>query len=87
MIVGGVFGALALAVLVVAHGRAVRLAALGAVVVGGAMLFVTLRPEGNDALLAVTAVVRVGDGGRARGALPALAVATRPSRARRRGCR
>jgi O-antigen ligase len=60
VIVGGVLGALALAVLVVAHGRAVRLAALGAVVVGGAMLFVTLRPEGNDALLAVTAVVGVG---------------------------
>ena len=59
MIVGGVLGALGLAVLVVAHGRAVRLAALGAVVVGGALLFVTLRPEGNDALLAVTAVVGV----------------------------
>ena len=46
MIVGGVLGALGLAVLVVARGRIMRLAALGAVIVGGFMLVVTLRPEG-----------------------------------------
>lgn len=57
MIVGGVLGALSLAVLVVVRGRALRLAALGAVIVGGSMLVVTLRPEGNDALVAVALVV------------------------------
>ena len=57
MIVGGVLGALGLAVLVVAPGRVVRLVALGAVLVGGSMLVVTLRPEGNDSLLAVAVVV------------------------------
>ena len=56
MIVGGVLGALGLAVLVVARERVARLAALGAVLVGGAVLVVTLRPEGNDALLAVAGV-------------------------------
>ena len=59
MIVGGVLGALGLAVLVVARGRLARLAALGAVLVGGSLLVVTLRPEGNDALLAVAAVFGV----------------------------
>jgi O-antigen ligase len=57
VIVGGVLGALGLAVLVVVRDRALRLAALAATMVGGAILVVTLRPEGNDALLGVAAVV------------------------------
>jgi putative inorganic carbon (HCO3(-)) transporter len=56
VIVGGVLGALGLAVLVVARDRTLRLAVLGATLVGGAILVVTLRPEGNDALLGVAAV-------------------------------
>ena len=59
MIVGGVLGALGLAVLVVARGRIARLAALAATIVGGAVLVVTLRPEGNDALIAVAGVLGV----------------------------
>ena len=53
MIVGGVLGSLGLALLVLASGRVPRLAALAATLVGGAILVVTLRPEGNDALIAV----------------------------------
>ncbi len=68
MIVGGVLGALGLAVLVVVRDRALRLAALVATLVGGAILVVTLRPEGNDALLGVAAVV----GGAAAVALASL---------------
>ncbi len=68
MIVGGVLGALGLAVLVVARERLMRLAALGAVLVGGSMLVVVLRPAGNDALLAAAVVV----GGAAAVGLAAL---------------
>lgn len=57
MIVGGVLGALGLAVLVVAPPRAPRLAALGATLAGGAILVVSLRPEGNDRLLVLAGVV------------------------------
>ena len=57
MIVGGVLGALGLAVLVVARARELRLSALGATLAGGAILVVTLRPEGNDRLLLVAGVV------------------------------
>jgi putative inorganic carbon (hco3(-)) transporter len=57
VIVGSVLGALGLAALVVARERIARLAALGATVVGGAILFITLRPEGNDALIAVAAIL------------------------------
>jgi O-antigen ligase len=59
VIVGGVLGALGLAVLVVARDRVLRLAALAATVVGGAILVVTLRPEGNDTLIAVAGVLGV----------------------------
>jgi putative inorganic carbon (hco3(-)) transporter len=57
VIVGGILGALGLAVLVVGRYRVVRLAGLGVTLLGGAILVVTLRPEGNDALVAVGAVV------------------------------
>ena len=57
MIAGGVVGALGLAALIVLTQRALRLAALGATTVGGAILVVTLRPEGNDALVAAAGVV------------------------------
>jgi O-antigen ligase len=57
VIVGGILGALGLAVLVVARARVVRLGSLGTTLVGGAILVVTLRPEGNDPLLAVAALV------------------------------
>ncbi|HET9674374.1 MAG TPA: O-antigen ligase family protein [Gaiellaceae bacterium] len=56
MIAGGIIGALGVAALIVLPGRSLRLAALGATLVGGAILVVTLRPEGNDALLAAAAV-------------------------------
>ena len=56
MIAGGLLGALGLAALLVLTGRTARLAALGATLVGGSVLLVTLRPEGNDALLGVAAV-------------------------------
>ena len=56
MIAGGIAAALGLALLVVAHGRA-RLAALAATLAGGAVLVVALRPEGNDAALALAGVV------------------------------
>jgi O-antigen ligase len=52
VIAGGVVGALGLAALVLARGWA-RLVALGATLAGGAVLVVVLRPEGNDALLAL----------------------------------
>jgi putative inorganic carbon (HCO3(-)) transporter len=57
VIVGGVLGALGLAVLILARGRVVRLAALAVTVVGGAILVVALRPEGNDGLIAVGTVL------------------------------
>ena len=68
MIVGGALGSLGLAVLVLASRRVVRLVALAATLVGGVVLFVTLRPEGNDALIAVAA----GVGGVAAVGLAAL---------------
>jgi O-antigen ligase len=57
VIVGGVLGALGLAALVLLRERVTRLAALLATLVGGAILVVTLRPEGNDALIAVAAIL------------------------------
>jgi putative inorganic carbon (hco3(-)) transporter len=68
VIVGGVLGALGLALLVVTRERAARLAALGATLAGGVLLVVTLRPEGNDALIAAVAVC----GGAAAAGLAAL---------------
>ena len=64
MIVGGLVGALGLAALVLLPDARSRLVALAATLVGGAVLVVTLRPEGNDALLlaagGVGAAVAVG---------------------------
>jgi putative inorganic carbon (HCO3(-)) transporter len=60
VIVGGVVGALGLAVLIVARPRLLRLAGLAATAAGGAVLVVTLRPEGNDVLLAVAGVAGAG---------------------------
>ena len=57
MIAGGIIGALGVAALMVVPGRPLRLAALAATLVGGAILVVTLRPEGNDALIAAAGVV------------------------------
>jgi O-antigen ligase len=59
VIAGGVIGALGLAALVVLGSRLPRLLALGATLGGGAVLFVTLRPEGNDALIAAAVAVGV----------------------------
>jgi putative inorganic carbon (hco3(-)) transporter len=87
VIVGGVLGALGLALLVVTRERAARLGALGATLAGGVLLVVTLRPEGNDALIAVVAVC---DGAAAAGLaalflrwpwlLPMAALACAPAR-------
>ena len=57
MIAGGVIGALGLAALILAQQRRLRLVALALTVVGGAVLVVTLRPEGNDARIAVAGIV------------------------------
>jgi O-antigen ligase len=57
VIAGGVIGALGLAALIVVQERTLRLFALGLTVVGGAILVVTLRPEGNDARVAAAGVV------------------------------
>jgi putative inorganic carbon (HCO3(-)) transporter len=57
VIAGGVIGALGLAALILAQQRRVRLVALALTVVGGAILVVTLRPEGNDARIAVAGIV------------------------------
>ena len=87
MIAGGVIGALGLAALVVLHRRGLRLAALAATLAGGAMLVVTLRPEGNDALVAaagavgaVTAVVLGAVFVRWPWLLPMAALACAPAR-------
>ena len=59
MIAGGLLGALGLAALIVLRGRAGRLAALAATFVGGGILLVALRPDGNDALLGVATAAGV----------------------------
>jgi putative inorganic carbon (hco3(-)) transporter len=56
MLAAGVVGALGLAALLLARDRRVRLAALAVTAVGGLVLAITLRPEGNDALLAAAAL-------------------------------
>jgi putative inorganic carbon (HCO3(-)) transporter len=57
VIAGGVVAALGLAALIVLRPRLPRLAALVATLAGGAVLVVTLRPEGDDALIAVAVAV------------------------------
>ena len=57
MIAGGIVAASGLAALIVLRGRILRLVALAATLVGGAVLVVTLRPEGNDALIALAGAV------------------------------
>jgi putative inorganic carbon (HCO3(-)) transporter len=59
VIAGGIVAALGLASLIVLRGRLPRLAALVATVAGGAVLLVTLRPEGNDGLIALAVAAGV----------------------------
>jgi putative inorganic carbon (HCO3(-)) transporter len=60
VIVGGLIGALGLAALLLVRQPRYRLVALAATLVGGAVLVVTLRPGGNDALLLAAAAVGAG---------------------------
>jgi putative inorganic carbon (hco3(-)) transporter len=59
VIAGGIVAALGLACVIVLRGRLLRLAALAATLAGGAALLVTLRPEGNDAVIALAATAGV----------------------------